>query len=97
MLISLVDKWLKSTDNGEIVGAIFFDLRKAFDVVDHELLLLKLTYYKFENSSLSWIKSYLTNRKQCIVEKNMKSEFQTVKSGVPQGSVLGSVLFLLFL
>ena len=52
MLIGLVDKWLKSIDNGETVGAIFFDLRKAFDAVDHELLLQKLTYYKFENSSL---------------------------------------------
>ncbi|MCG7876956.1 MAG: reverse transcriptase family protein, partial [Candidatus Thiodiazotropha endolucinida] len=96
-MINLIDKWLKSIDNGESIGAIFFDLRKAFDVVDHDLLLKKLVYYKFNDLSQNWMKSYLTNRKQCIVAKNVNSEFQTVKSGVPQGSVLGPVLFLLFI
>ena len=89
-LINLVDKRLKRIDNGEIVGAISFDLCKAFDVVDHDLLLQKLSC-----SSLNWIKSYLSNRKQCNVEKNKRSNLQLVKSGVPQGSVLGHVLFSL--
>ena len=88
---------LKNIDNGEVVGAIFFDLRKAFDVVDHELLLAKLSIYKFSQSSLNWVKSYLTNRKQCIAERNFGSHMQTVKSVVPQGSVVGPVLFLLFM
>ena len=62
-IINLLDKWHKSIDEGELVSAIFFDLRKAFDVVDHELLPKKLTAYQFSLNSLSWIKSYLTDRK----------------------------------
>ena len=82
-LINLLDKWLKNIDKDEIIGAVFFDLRKAFDVVDRDLLLKKLTAYKFSENSLSWIKTYITDRKQCIVEKTVRSSIQTVKSGVP--------------
>ena len=96
-LINLVVKWLKRTDNDEIVGAIFFDLRKPFDVVDYDLLLQNLPCYKFDTSSLNWINSYLSNRKQCIVKKNKRSNLQLVKSGVPQCSVLSPVSFLLFI
>ena len=74
----------------------FSTYAKAFDVVDHKVRLQKLAAYKFNTTSQSWIRSYLTNRKQCIIEQNAKPSLQTVKSGVPQGSVLGPVLFLLF-
>ena len=96
-LLNLVDKWLKNIDQGEIVGAIFFDLKKAFDVVNHAILLQKLESYKFDQTALNWVSSYLTNRKQCIVQNNSMSSMQPIKAGVPQGSVLGPVIFLLFI
>ena len=82
-LLNLLDKWLKSINKGELVGAIFFDLRKAFDVVDHELLLKKLSVYKFSNTSLNWIKSYVSNRKQCVIDHKIRSSMQNIQAGVP--------------
>ena len=75
----------------------FFYLRKAFDVVDHEILLQKLAIYGVKGTSLRWFESYLSNRSQCIVDGLKMSSPHTIKCGVPQGSVLGLVLFLLFI
>ena len=65
---------------------------KLFYVVDHDLLLEKLAAYKFSTTSQNWTRSYLTNIKQCTVNQNVRSSFQIVKSGVPQGSVFGKCI-----
>ena len=96
-LIHMVEKWLKALDNGELVGVIFVDFRKAFDLVDHDILMKKLELYKFNQVSLNWFRSYLSGRKQIVSFKNVVSERETVKCGVPQGSILGPLLFLLFI
>ena len=88
---------MTSIDNGDIVGTLFIDFRKAFNMVDHTLLIIKLEYYKFSYSSLSWFKSYLRTRLQAIMSEQGLSEFAQILSGVPQGSILGPTLFLLFI
>ena len=96
-LIKLIDQWMENIDKGDIIGSLFIDFRKAFDMVDHLLLLKKLTHYKLSNASLNWFQSYLSNRVQCIKSDNGMSEFSEMLSGVPRGSILGPTLFLLFI
>ena len=88
---------LKSINDGKFVGCAMIDFRKAFDLVDHELLLNKLIIYRFSNLTLSRFKSYLSNRSQQVVINNSSSTSGDVVCGVPQGSILGPFLFLLFI
>ena len=96
-LILMTDTWLKAINEGKLVGCAMIDFRKAFDLVDHQLLLNKLHIYKFSDMSLSWFKSYLDNRTQQVVVNNSSSVSGNVMCGVPQGSILGPLLFLLFI
>ena len=93
----MTDTWLKAINEGKLVGCAMIDFRKAFDLVDHDLLLHKLRIYKFSETSLSWFKSYLDNRTQQVVINNSSSSSGDVVCGVSQGSILGPLLFLLFI
>ena len=92
-----VEKVKCMLDTSPYVGAVFLDLRKAFDTVDHQVLLTKLTYFNFSADSIQWVRSYLSNRKQCVLVNGTKSPYLVNPVGVPQGSILGPLLFSLYI
>ena len=91
------DKIVNYLDKGQLPLAIFLDLSKAFDTIDHDILIRKLYYYGVAGNSLNWFKSYLTNRKQYVQFKDSVSSCSMIKTGVPQGSILGPLLFIIYM
>ena len=96
-LILMIDSWLKAITDGKFVGCLMVDFCKAFDLVDHNLLLQKLRLYKCDENSLSWFNSYLSNRTQMVSINNKVSGSEPIKFGDSQGSVLGPLMFLIFI
>ena len=95
-LTAIDDDWLTAIDNNEIVGTVLLDLSKAFDLVSHSLLLEKLHKYQFSADSLKWFQLYFNERLQQVSISGKLSSSRMISSGVPQGSVLGPLLFLIY-
>ena len=95
-LLHLVDACYKNLSENKKSGLLFTDFSKAFDLINHEILLEKLKLYRFDQKAINWFRSYLSNRRQRVKINNIFSDSCNINTGVPQGSILGPLLFLIF-
>ena len=96
-LVDLVEKLSTAIDNKLVTIGVFIDLKKAFDTIDHSLLIKKLMHYGIRGTAANWLNSYLSNRKQFVCINGINSDYQKVMCGVPHGSILGPKLFILYI
>ena len=96
-LLHFLDVCTKSIVQGNVVDTIYFDFKKAFDMVPHKRLLAKLESYGIKGKLLKWIEEFLTGRQQCVIVNGKKSSTGCVTSGIPQGTVLGPLLFVVYI
>ena len=95
--MQLVDKINNAVEKNETTIGVYLDLSKALDTIDHDILLHKLDYYGFRGIVLDWFRDYLGNRTQYVSYNDNKSDLKTILCGVPQGSILGPLLFILYI
>ena len=95
-MIQMYDSWVQAVDKGQLAGVCMLDMSAAFDVVDHGILLNKLQLYGFDSEAISWMKDYLHGRSQAVYIDGALSSFLPVNVGVPQGSILGPLCYVLF-
>ena len=95
--LEFTDKINLNLDEGKLPLAIYLDLSKAFDTIDHSILINKLKYYGVRGMSLYWFESYLSNRKQYVQFNDSVSSYSLMSTGVPQGSILGPLLFIIYM
>ena len=93
----MLEKWKNTLEKGKHVGAVFMDLSKAFDTINHDLLKAKLEAHGFSNNPLLFMLSYLQNGSQRVSNNSSFSTWEEIIAGVPQGSILGPLLFNIFL
>ena len=96
-LLSIVEQIRSNLDNKAFSCGVIVDLEKAFDTVNHKILLGKLDHYGIRGNANKWVNSYLTNRTQCVNTNGFTSEYLNVSCGVPQGSILGPLLFIIYI
>ena len=96
-LLTVLDKWTKIIDEGGTIDCVYFDFKKAFDKVPHQRLIHKAEQYGIKGDIINWIKSFLDSRTQQVVINGELSEPKNVTSGIPQGSVLGPLLFVIYI
>ena len=96
-LLEATNEWLWNIDNNLLNGVIFLDLKNVFVTMDHAILLAKLKLYGVSSQSLTWFRSYISDRKQQTFIDGAQSDFCNITCGIPQGSILGPILFTIYI